>query len=244
MPNQFRQFIPEWMDREDITKSDYEQAMIALGKLNRWSRTAHTLASHTSAILARSAKLKRKDMIQIHDYGCGDGELSAQFSRILRSRGIRHQITGFDLNDRGIRFGHARVLQDSVGCVVLKKADALKINTSCDIAVSSLFMHHLTDNDLVALLKRVKDRAKYGLIFTDLRRCLYGLLLAHIATRCLTTSAVAQNDGPISVRNSRTSKELVAIADIAGLENVTIKRNWPARLVLRWQASSVKIPNE
>ena len=231
-----KKMLPEWMDQHDINEQDYDGAMIALGTLNAWSRTAQILCGHVCRLIRSSSRSSHGESLLIHDYGCGDGDLTVRLSHRLRARGIAHRIVGFDANARGIERGRSRFGKGNDVPVELHTTDVLSLDTPCDIAISSLFMHHLTDPDLHTLLQQTHSRATYGLIFTDLRRCYSGLALAYLATRCLTKSGVARNDGPISVRNSRTCSEMELLASQAGLHDAQVYRHWPTRLVLYWRA--------
>ena len=233
-----KQMLPEWMDQHDIEEQDYDGAMVALGTLNAWSRTAEILCRYACRLIRKTQANGEERRLVIHDYGCGDGDLTYRFSRCLRARGIAHHIVGFDANARGIERGRERFCSGNHPELELQTADVVALDAPCDIAISSLFMHHLTDPELTTLLQQTRARASLGLIFTDLRRCYGGLVLAYLATRCLTTSGVARNDGPISVRNSRTCKEMLSLASRAGLTDAQVDRNWPTRLVLNWQAQS------
>ena len=229
-----KQMLPEWMDESDITEHDYQGAMVALDTLNTWSRTTQILGWHISRLIHSVAGNKKERTFLIHDYGCGDGHLTVRLSRYLQTSGIAHRIVGFDANARGIERGRERFCSSDNPHLRLQTADVLAFDAPCDIAISSLFMHHLTDHELTILLQKTRARASLGLIFTDLRRCYVGLAFAYLATRCLTTSIVARNDGPISVRNSRTCHEMHSLAAQAGLDTARVHRSWPARLVLDW----------
>ena len=235
-----KQMLPEWMDEHDIAEQDYQGAMVALSTLNAWSRTAQILYHHTRRLIHGLPESENGRPLLVHDYGCGDGDLTARFSRCLHRDGIAHRIVGFDANARGIKRGRTLFCSQKYASIELHTTDVLSLDEPCDLAISSLFMHHLTDSDLQTLLEQLRSLAAVGLIFTDLRRCYSGLALAHLATRCLTSSDVARNDGPISVRNSRTCEEIRSLASRAGLERARVYRHWPARLVLHWQAQTAR----
>ena len=97
-----KQMLPEWMDQHDIEEQDYQGAMVALGTLNAWSRTAQILCRYVCRLIRRTQANGEERRLVIHDYGCGDGDLTYRFSRSLQARGIEHRIVGFDANARGI----------------------------------------------------------------------------------------------------------------------------------------------
>lgn len=70
----------------------------------------------------------------------------------------------------------------------------------CDVAVSSLFLHHLDDEAACGLLRSMAESARLGIVVSDLVRSRIGLGLAVVGTTLLSTSRVARVDGPLSVK--------------------------------------------
>jgi hypothetical protein len=103
-----------------------------------------------------------------------------------------------------------------------------------DVIVSSLFLHHLADDEAVALLRRMGEAAERMVLINDLRRSRLGYLLAWVGTRVLSRSAVARVDGPLSVQAAYTVAEMKALAERAGLTGAQVMKRWPYRLLLRW----------
>ena len=107
---------------------------------------------------------------------------------------------------------------------------------SCDVAVSSLFLHHLDDDDARQLLRVMASAARRGIVISDLIRSPAGLFLAYVATLFLTGSRVARVDGPRSVRAARTPAEYRALLESVGLRGATVRRVWPERVSIVWRA--------
>jgi hypothetical protein len=105
----------------------------------------------------------------------------------------------------------------------------------CDVALCSLFLHHLDDADAVSLLRHMATAARVGVVISDLIRSRMGLVLAVIGTTVLCSSRVARVDGPMSVRAARTMSEYRVLVDRAGLSAATIRRAWPERAVITWR---------
>jgi hypothetical protein len=106
---------------------------------------------------------------------------------------------------------------------------------ACDVAVTSLFVHHLDDDAAAATLRGLAAAAAIGGVVTDLLRSRRGLVLAHLATRLLTRSRVAQVDGPLSVRAARTLPEYRELMERAGLPAARVVATWPERVLITWQ---------
>ena len=106
---------------------------------------------------------------------------------------------------------------------------------ACDVAVSSLFLHHLDDPDALRVLEALAAAARIGVVVSDLLRSRAGLVLAMVGTTVLSRSRVARVDGPLSVRAARTLSEYRDLFDHAGLHGAVIRRAWPERAVITWR---------
>jgi hypothetical protein len=104
-----------------------------------------------------------------------------------------------------------------------------------DAAVTSLFLHHLSEEEAVTFLRRLATSAGRLMLVNDLARGWAGLALAHVATRLLSASSVVHADGPRSVESAFTPAEALALAERAGLGGATVGRHWPCRYLLTWR---------
>ena len=104
-----------------------------------------------------------------------------------------------------------------------------------DVIVSSLFLHHLDEEQAHALLQCMAQAAGRMVLINDLRRGFTGFALAYLGTRLLSSSDIVHIDGPRSVEAAFTIKELRQIAIRAGLAGATVARRWPCRMLLSWR---------
>ncbi len=104
---------------------------------------------------------------------------------------------------------------------------------SFDLVVSTLTLHHLDDIGVCRLLAEMGRVARKAVFTWDLERsgvALGGALaLAHTVWR---KDAMVRHDAPLSVRRAFTASELGRRANDAGLQQVRVRRAWPARLEL------------
>ena len=101
--------------------------------------------------------------------------------------------------------------------------------------VSSLFLHHLTEDQAGDLLQRMAQASRRLVLINDLERSGTGLLLAYLGTHLLSASAVVHEDGPKSVRAAFSVEEVLTLATKSGLTNATVERRWPCRWLLTWK---------
>src|SRR5262249_38140647 len=114
--------------------------------------------------------------------------------------------------------------------------DALsdEIPSGFDAIVSSLFLHHLDEQQAVGLLKRIKDKAAALIMINDLLRGPIEYAMAWAGCRLLSRSPVVRHDGPVSVRAGFTIREVRNLAGQSGLEGAKLTRHWPGRFLLSW----------
>ena len=104
-----------------------------------------------------------------------------------------------------------------------------------DAVICSLFLHHLSDDQAVGVLRRMAAAAGRLVLVSDLARGRAGWLLAWAGGRILTRCDVVHTDAPRSVAAAFTTAEARSLADRAGLGGATVERRWPCRWLLSWR---------
>jgi 2-polyprenyl-3-methyl-5-hydroxy-6-metoxy-1,4-benzoquinol methylase len=104
-----------------------------------------------------------------------------------------------------------------------------------DIVTSSLFLHHLEEEQAIELLRAMAGAAHHLLLVNDLVRSRAGYILAYLGTRVLSTSDIVRTDGPRSVAAAFTVEELLTLARRAGLAGCRVSRRRPCRMLLEWE---------
>ena len=231
----------ELMDDPVITEAEHLHALAALARINAISRTAVRLAEAAGAwIVAAGPSATPRTVV---DVACGGGDVAIDLARRLRGVvGDRVRLVGIDVSPRAV--ARSRDAAERAGVdVTFEVGDVLATGCPpCDVAVSSLFLHHLDDEAACGLLRSMAEAARLGVVVSDLVRSRIGLGLAVLGTTCLSTSRVVRVDGPLSVKAARTPDEYRGLCARAGLESATVRRVWPERVVLRWQRPTPQVP--
>lgn len=231
---------PELMDDPGLPEKDHLHALRALATINAVSRTAASLAEAVAPLVPAG----HSSPIEIVDLACGGGDVTRDCARRLSRLLIDHTIhmTGIDMSPRALAraeadLGRDQAVAQGATCRVAFAARDLSANgcPPCDIAISSLFLHHLDDDTALALLRSLRAACRIGFVISDLLRSRLGLILAVLGTGVLSTSRVARVDGPMSVRAARTRDEYRRLLDAAGLPDATIHRTWPERVIITWR---------
>lgn len=226
---------PEWMDDPAIAETDHLEALVALARINLLSRTAATITAATATLL-RSPEPRAAGGPVVVDLACGGGDVTIDVARRLGravAGGVR--VLGVDSSPRAVE--RARRAASAAGAdVAFEVRDVVADGCpDCDVAVSSLFLHHLDDPVAAGLLGSMAAAARRGVVVSDLVRSRLGLGLAVVGTTLLSSSRVARVDGPLSVRAARTLAEYRALASASGLAGATVRRVWPERALLTWR---------
>jgi SAM-dependent methyltransferase len=224
---------PEIMDEPGLDPQRHQQALRGLARINRWSGSARIL---WPAIRDLARQLPAARPLRILDIATGGGDVPVKLWHKGQRAGLSLQITGCDRSPEAVAFAR-RHADRSQAPVHFFEWDACQgdLPGSADVVTCSLFLHHLDEEQAVALFQRMARAAKRAILVNDLVRSWTGLALAYVGTRVLTTSRVVHVDGPRSVANAFTIPEAAELARRAGLGNARIRRRWPRRMLLSWQ---------
>jgi SAM-dependent methyltransferase len=219
----------ELMDTEDCGVDVFEACLVDLAKVNTW-----TIAYRpTFAFLERLVRNRRTDQpLRIVDCGSGYGDMLRKIDRWAERRGIAVELTGIDLNP----WSRAAALKATgpgrpIRWITTDLFD-YRPDDPVDVVLSSLFTHHLTDDQVVGFVRWMEATAAAGWFVNDLHRHPLPYHAFKLWSRLAGWHRFVQNDGPISITRAFVPEEwgrLLARADVpAGAAEVT--RYVPFRL--------------
>jgi 2-polyprenyl-3-methyl-5-hydroxy-6-metoxy-1,4-benzoquinol methylase len=171
------------------------------------------------------------------DIACGGGHLLCSLARRAARERMNIDWLGWDLSP--VAIDYARTLAESRGVkgVRFERADALhdSIPAGIDVVLCTLFLHHLTESDAVALLRRMKEAARQVVVVSDLRRTRLGAAFTWAGCRMLSRSEVFRVDGMRSVAAAFSTDEARSLAAAAGFGGAQVSQVWPQRWLLTWR---------
>lgn len=225
-----RRLEGELMDDPALAVHAHHAALHGLQRINRASRTAATLWPHIARILSA----RPGTSASLLDVACGGGDVAIAIARRARRHGFRLQVQACDISDTALK--HAALDASHAGELVkFMHADVLTeaLPQHYTFIISTLFLHHLSDAQIVALLRKLAANADH-LLISDLIRGPAGYTLAWVGTRLLSRSHIVHEDGLRSVRAALTLDEARALAEEAGLHDARFVRHWPRRFLMTW----------
>ncbi|MEZ6119728.1 MAG: methyltransferase domain-containing protein [Pirellulaceae bacterium] len=130
---------------------------------------------------------------RILDMGSGGGDVLCRIVQLARNDGYSIHATGWDISETACVFAkdHAASMfaAHSETSIEFLNEDAINGTQSgtFDVVFCSLFLHHLTSQDAITLLQRMKRMAVRAVLVDDLSRNRWGYALAWLGTRIPVT---------------------------------------------------------
>lgn len=237
-----RYLVPEKMDDPGLCPVEHRRALAGLRRINRLSGTATQLQRE----ILRIASHRPDHRWQILDLGCADGEIAIELSHLLAGR-LDYAITGWDMSSVAIVSAQNRLesrtdrAASSLRFEVRNLFDELATTRGeppFDLVYCTLLLHHFSDEEAVEILSAMQRLARRAVLVDDLQRTHLGWWLAVAGCRILSRSPVVHFDGPQSVRAAFSCDEALLLAERAGWDKPTLRRHWPERYMLCWEAAS------
>jgi 2-polyprenyl-3-methyl-5-hydroxy-6-metoxy-1,4-benzoquinol methylase len=224
---------PEMMDQPDLDVRRHVHALDALGRANAVSRTAAAIWPS----IREAALDQAPGPLRVLDIASGGGHLLMSLARQAARERMDIDWLGWDFS--GVAIDYASTLAESRGVkgVRFERADALHdpMPAGIDVVLCTLFLHHLTESDAVALLQRIREAARRAVVVSDLRRTRLGAAFTWAGCRLLSRSEVFRVDGMRSVAAAFSTGEARSLAAAAGFGGAQVSQVWPQRWLLTWR---------
>jgi len=218
---------PELLDIGVGSDEDVQANFADMWRINRYLGGVQALTQHLYPRL-----LAHAGTTTLVDIGTGAGDIGAVISGWAGRRGLHLKVWGLDLSARNLRL--TRSLSGAAFDTRLQ-ADALHLPFkagSVDYYISSLFLHHLSPDNLKKLLATTFQAANKGIIMSDLTRGWLPQIAFKLGQPIFARSFLTRHDGLVSIRRAYTPDELLTLAQEAGLPNAHIYRHWGWRMTL------------
>ena len=229
-----RSLILERMDTGDYTPEEYERFLKDIAYINR---NLGDTAAIEKTLLTEIERLDLKEF-SVLDLGAGSGEMLRFIAEFAERTDRRAFLVGLDLHEQSLQ-----IMQRSAGAqasrvqtIIPLRADGLRLplaDNSFDYCISSLFTHHLKDDQVVELFREMDRVASRGIFSIDLHRHPMAWILYKLFCWSHGISRMVRYDGSLSILRSFKGEELGDLAAKAGLDAATIEEHSPYRLVLR-----------
>ena len=152
----------EQMDAADLDPAVYEKVLHDLARVNRWTFTALPVLAY----LKRAVDDVKR--FRLMDVGFGDGDVLRAVARWAKRRGIEADLVGVDLNEKSVKA--ARDATPAEMKIDYRAGDYLDQEGPWDFVTCVQTTHHMTDEQLLTLLRTMEKETRKGWLICDLHR--------------------------------------------------------------------------
>jgi hypothetical protein len=166
------------------------------------------------------------------DMGAGGCDICVWLLQAAQKLGLQLHITACDLDPRILGYAHS-VYGETAG-LTLRRMDLLseRLDEPVDYVFANHFLHHLTDDTMIELLRLWQPQVRRRMVFSDLERSRFSYLAFSLVARIYRRS-FARSDGLISILRGFRAAELDTTARKAvGDTDCRVHRLAPGRLIL------------
>jgi ubiquinone/menaquinone biosynthesis C-methylase UbiE len=204
----------------------------------KFIRRINILLGYTRATLTHlrrfSRSWKRGETIRIVDLGSGSADIPLAILRWADRRGFDVRIIGLERHDATAAIAAARAAANPRLKIV--RGDVLHMplaDGAFDYALTAMFLHHLTDDQAVAVLSAMDRLARRGVIVADLLR--HSRAYHWIRLFTALSNPMVRHDAAVSVLQAFSDAEAIELPERAGLAYLKYHAHFGHRFVLAGQ---------
>jgi SAM-dependent methyltransferase len=225
----YRSELDELMDAS-CSREHMRACLRDLAWTNRWT-LAYRPQMHWLDTLADKLSAQA-DPICILDVACGYGDGLRRIEQWARKRGIAVELTGLELNSDATVIAAEATQASSRIRWVTADVFAYVPPHPVHLVISSLFTHHLSEDNIVRFLRWMEQHARLGWFINDLSRAAIPYYFFQLFSKLARLHSFVQHDGPISIARSFVLEDWQRMCAAAGLDDqdIDIESFAPARL--------------
>lgn len=196
----------EIMDDLEMEGHELEQSLKILDKINFLLGGNRITINGVKKLLDN---IPTNRPLRIIDLGCGSGDMLCQLAKIFNSSGRKIEFIGLDANPNIVKLADSWSKEfPNVYYKQMLIPSAEFEQLEFDIALSTLFLHHFKDKELIPLVENISKKAAIGIVINDLQRNYLAYFLFYLISRFIPNRMIKE-DGLTSVSRGFRKKELV-----------------------------------
>jgi 2-polyprenyl-3-methyl-5-hydroxy-6-metoxy-1,4-benzoquinol methylase len=222
------------MDQPGLDREMHHRALDGLRAAIAISRTAEVM---WHGIMEAGIVPQDGQPLRIFDIATGGGDVLIGVAQLAARHGVAVQTYGCDISATAVEYARRSADQAKLSDTRFFQLNALvdSLPEEYDVVMSTLFFHHLGNDDAKQLLTCMAKSARCCVLVDDLCRSWLGYLYAWAGGRLLTRSPIVHTDGPLSVSAAFTIPEFRQLAQDTGLRDARFRRHWPQRFLMSWK---------
>lgn len=217
----------EFLDDFSLEGDLLRDALDKIAAINQWLGGNQVTLDGIKKLLVN---VPHQRPVSIVDIGCGNGDMCRAVADFGKEKGIHITILGIDANEYTIR--HARKLSvayPTVSYAVMNVFEDTFARLDYDIALCTLTLHHFADEQILALMRLLTDRAKLGVVINDLHRSALAYRLFQLICFLFRLNKLSKDDGLISILRGFKKRDLEAFSRQLQLPSYQINWRWAFR---------------
>lgn len=220
----------EFLDNPAIPFEDIRRNMEELEFINR------NLGGHAITIYGFKMLLGERASVSVCEIGCGGGDNLRAISKWCSKNRITAGFTGIDINENCIAFARTKLFNGKARFITADYRSVEFGKDRPDIIFSSLFCHHFSNEELIAMMRWMRENSTLGFFINDLHRHPLAYHFIKLVTRIFSRSYLVKHDAPLSVLRGFKKKEWESILQAAGIKAYAIQWKWAFRYLVRSRA--------
>ncbi len=213
-----RSHIAEDLDNLELKGKELTGVLDGLSRINRlFGNTKDTLK-------AVQKQFKKHEIKTIVDLGCGGADNLIAIAKWCKAKKKNVKLIGIDGNQNTLDYARSKSQFE----IEFQQADILHPDfeiPECDLLISSHFIYHFKDEELIALLKRSLTKVNVALIFSELKRDRKAYSLFNNVGGFY--GSAIRSDGLKAIERSFTIDEIFDILDAVGMINIDVEsKRW------------------
>lgn len=225
--------LAELMD-QPCSREDLRACLRDIARTNRWTLAYRPVLHWLNSVIASYSSLPESLRIpfRILDVGCGYGDTLRRVERWAESKGLDVELYGIDLNADATAIAAEATPESSTIHWITADVFAYSPAKPIHLVMSSLFTHHLSEQDVVRFIQWMEIHAEVGWFINDLSRAAIPYHAFRAFSKLVGLHPFVQYDGPVSIAKSFVPEEWQRICAAAGLgdRETKIQSFKPARL--------------
>ena len=222
----------ELMD-EDTDYPVFRDCLRDLSKVNRVTLAYGPTLNWLQRAVGKTP-LAGTSALSIVDVGSGYGDMLRAVDRWAAERQLPVRLAGVDLNPHSARAASEATASERGIDWVTEDAMTYSPAGGVDIVLSSLFTHHLSDQQIVTFIRWMEATARRGWFISDLHRHALPYYVFGLWARLARWHPFVRHDGPISIARAFVPADWRRLCAEAGLQPGTFRIRWhvPFRLTV------------
>jgi 2-polyprenyl-3-methyl-5-hydroxy-6-metoxy-1,4-benzoquinol methylase len=218
----YRSTQKELLDADDIPTADLFQNLKELDTINT------LLGGYNITFSALKKIIEPRKFYTLIDIGCGGGDTLKHIKKWQTKKHLNLNLVGIDLKPVCIEYANQQNPAQNIHYICDDYRNMFQHVDNIDIIHACLFCHHLTETQLIELIRFALERG-ITLIINDLERNPIAYYAIKTLTHLFSKSYLVKNDAPLSVARGFKKKEWIAIINKAGATHFSVKNKWAFR---------------